>query len=189
MDRTALPHTAGWSLFKLALEARYHYALMGVLLDCDKISSKEFDHYRSMAGHLSCLAGERFPDEPIPLLLSDDEELKECWKAGRDAVLEERSQLERLVVRQAEAVRIEQLLQARDWGSLGLPTPEALQADLAAGKVREFEGHKLHPDVDGCWITNPYGIDCALIDIKALDAIEGFLSDMARGEKWGLVPQ
>lgn len=58
---------------------------------------------------------------------------------------------------------------------------------LMASEVIEIDGHTLIADEDGVWVTNPYGLDCALLPPET-EAIAGFLSDMKLGLCYGPTP-
>ena len=81
------------------------------------------------------------------------------------------------------------LLAAKDeWFGLGLPQPSELLAALERGEAQEVCGHRLSPDEHGVWITNAYGIDCGLWQTFSLANVRVFLTNLALGQEYGLVP-
>jgi len=80
------------------------------------------------------------------------------------------------------------LASKNEWFGLGLPQPAELLASLEKGEAQEVCGHNLSPDDHGVWITNPYGVDCGLWQTLSLEKVRAFLTDMALGKTYGLVP-
>lgn len=170
--------------FNLALDARIHREHLYLLLNADKLGTPEFNNRRHESARLAEDAGYAAPTIPTPPLLNGDEELEEFFRLGQHRWRQEQKE-ELEDQRNAE---IEQRIQSKDWTCLGLPPAVELLADLKNGQGRYIAGHSLSPDKDGVWVTNPYGIDCALWQDIDLEFIESFLADMARGEEYGPVP-
>ena len=166
-------------LFALALDARVALAKAHVAAGYD-----EYEAYMESeeAWTLAREVGRRFPNEPMPVLLSD-KPLTEAWTLGREEVLCEEQEA-------IDAARIEQALAAKNWKALDMSTPAEIVRQLRAGEAAEVNGHSLEFDdeLHLIWMTNPYGCDGVLCDGLNEAQIERFLIDMARGVTYGATP-
>lgn len=77
--------------FKLALDARIHREHLYLLLDADKLGTREFDKRRFESTGLAREAGYAAPTIPMPALLSGDDELEEFFRAGQEQWRSEQS--------------------------------------------------------------------------------------------------
>lgn len=159
------------SLFSLALNARCESAMMWLYETAGDAGTPAFDRHRGEAYDCACRAGYHYAHEPIPHLLSDDDELRQAWAQG-------------VINRQRD--RIRNLIATNDWPALALPFPEQILETLRAGKPFHVDGHGLYSEADSICSVSPYGIErvmCAVRDLSLAD-IEGFLADMALDVEW-----
>jgi hypothetical protein len=65
------------------------------------------------------------------------------------------------------------------------PSNEVLE-QLTCNAV-DIEGYGLLEDDHGIWVTNPYGVDCALLS-PTIDTIDKFMANIRSGVEYGPVP-
>lgn len=174
------------SLFSLALYARCESALMWLLVTSDDVGTEAFDRHRSNAFDAASRAGYLYADEPQPALLRDNCEVHDAWQYGVDMRQRERQEEQRLIEQERRAA----LAAVKDWDALGYPRPEAILSDLKSGKHVFVAGHELCPDGECVFFENEYNVPGLFGDLRDLTVadVEQFLTDMAKGEEWGLVP-
>jgi hypothetical protein len=72
--------------------------------------------------------------------------------------------------------------------SYPFPTGAELLDKLRAGESQELDGHKLNYEVEhGIWVTNPYGIDCMLLEPTAEDC-QSFVDAIRADCEFGPIP-
>ncbi|CAB3753940.1 hypothetical protein [Paraburkholderia humisilvae] len=174
------------SLFSLALYARCESALMWLLVTAGEVGSPAFNLHRRNAFDAAMRAGYLYADESQPLLLQDNCEVIDAWEYGVALRQREQQDAQRLNGQERRAA----LAAAKDWDALGYPHPEAILAGLRAGRHLCVAGHELYPDGECVFFENPYNVPGAFGDLRDLTVahVEEFLTDMARGVEWGLVP-
>ncbi|MBB4517151.1 hypothetical protein [Paraburkholderia fungorum] len=173
-------------LFSLALYARCESALMWLLVTSDDVGTEAFDRHRSNAFDAASRAGYLYPDEPQPALLQDNCEVHDAWHYGVGLREQERHEEQKTLERERRIA----LAAAKDWDALGYRRPEAILADLQSGEHVCVAGHELYPDGECVFFENPYNVPGIFGDLRELTVadVEHFLTDMAKGEEWGLVP-
>jgi hypothetical protein len=174
------------SLFSLALYARCESALMWLLVTSGDVGTEAFDLHRGNAFDAACRAGYLYADEPQPVLLQDNCELHDAWHYGVSLCEQERRREQMAVERERRVA----LAAAKDWGGLGYPRPEAIVAGLQCGKHLCVAGHELYPVGECVFFENAYNVPGVFGDLREITVVdvEDFLTDMAKGEEWGLVP-
>lgn len=75
-----------------------------------------------------------------------------------------------------------------DWAALDLPSPEALSADLFAGKSVCVDGYFLDYEDGVVWMDNPYGVEGCLGNEPTVALCRQFLTRIARGGMYGPEP-
>jgi hypothetical protein len=174
------------SLFSLALYARCESALMWLLVTSGDVGTPAFDLHRGNAWAAAERAGYLYAGEPQPELLKDNCEVHDAWEYGVGLREQERREEQIELKRERRAA----LAAAKDWGALGYPQPEAILADLKRGEHLCVAGHDLYPDGECVFFENAYNVPGVFGDLRDLSVadVEEFLTDMAKGEEWGLVP-
>lgn len=66
-------------------------------------------------------------------------------------------------------------------------TPSAEVLEQLACNAVDIDGYYLAKDDHGVWVTNPYGVDCALLPATP-DHLEKFLVNIRNGVEYGPVP-
>lgn len=155
------------------------------------------DHEAMLGAALT--AAERYPwnaelvkDQmtTCPALFADEPALAACWDAG---VAEHRAFLAGLdeIMREAEQEEAEAAADAAYLESLKtkpMPTGAELLAQLLAGERVEVECHRLnYEEGEGIWITNPYGVDAAVLPATE-KACARFIAQMRKGVEYGPTP-
>lgn len=125
-----------------------------------------------------------------PVLFADEPALVASWEAGVDdyraflAGLE--AEMQEAAERDAEAAAEAAYREALK--TKPMPTGAELLARLLAGESVEVEHHRLNYDEgEGIWITNPYGVDAALLPATER-ACAGFIAEMREGVEYGPTP-
>ena len=175
-------------IFSLALDARVAVARMWLYVTSGDVGSDAFNEFRHAAWVNAGRVGYHFPDEPIPALLQGDCELEDGWAYGRAERHRERDEAALELSRAARAVEVEELIAARNWRALKMPTPQELHATLASGESTHVGGHFVIFDGDVIWLTNPYGHDDTLGSELTIEVLDEFLIALARGHEYGAVP-
>jgi hypothetical protein len=69
-------------------------------------------------------------------------------------------------------------------------TTQAILTDLKCGKHLCVNGHEIYPDGKCVFFENTYNVTGVFGDLRDLTIadVEEFLTDMVKGEEWGLVP-
>lgn len=170
---TTVPDAHRWRLILTAIEARAVWASHLVA----EATGRAHGHaccdtgafHRAVA--LACCAGADHPDSDCPALFSDAEPLVRAFAEGQ--------------ARTREDARIEASLE-----DLGLPTPDALLAELLAQGSASVQNTLLtwEPALEITWYTNAYGIDGALCGIPDRETLKAFLINTARGVEYGPIP-
>jgi hypothetical protein len=179
-------------LFSLALEARVQWALA----ICACRSAEEANTRKRFAEKAAQAAAFDNFAEPVPHLLADVPFLREAFEAVAAVMLSEADEWRRSDAQSGEArraveqARVEACVVSGDWSALDLPTPEALTVELLSEKSADVDGRLVSYDAENgvVWITNPYGIDGMVCKVPTVDTMRVFLSNIARGNEYGLCP-
>jgi hypothetical protein len=149
----------------------------------------EFHKYRAEAAEAAYKVGYDFPEfETPPVCFWPKSECEYAFYDGtadrnRDDYQAQREQREA-----DERQRTLFLIETGDWAALYLPSPSALQAELAQGEAPKVCGHRLAWEDGVLWFTNPYGIDGALGSELNEQSLADILTQLACGEEYGAVP-
>lgn len=150
--------------------------------------SRAFDWQEEAASIAISLAWE---NAEFPLLFAHNAFLRETWENTRRIVCEQQSQRQRKEAEAARWIEIDAALASGDWDALGLQQPSEALTHLLEHQTLTVHGYRVRYDAaDGItWYTNPYGVDGILCNGKpSLEVVTGFLTDMARGKEYGLLP-